>query len=198
MPAISRADRLHSGHTASTVTVVDMETSEQMWGAPAPAGATPPAHWSTNKTLAAVGIAAVLAAGGAAVIYAADSGGSGAAGGPAGGPGFGGPPGSGGPGFGGPGGGGPGAAALPTALHGQFVVPDGHGGFTTEVTQTGTITDISSSAITARSEDGFTQTYVITTNTRQGHSPVQAGDTATIRGVTANDSTTATAISPQR
>ena len=164
---------------------------EQTWGAPAPEPATP--HWSIKKTLAAVGIAAALAAGGAAVIHAAAP--SGDAG--HGGPGFGGGPG-GGPGGGGPGGGGPGGARLPAALHGEFVVSDGHGGYTTELTQTGTVTDVSDTAITARSDDGYTQTYLITTDTRQGHTPVHAGDTATIRAVANNGTNTATAISPQR
>jgi hypothetical protein len=170
-----------------------MNTSEQTWGAPPAADAPQPAQWSTRKTLAAVGIAAVLAAGGAAVIYAADSGG--AAGGPgAGGPGFGG-----GSNFGGgPGGPGGSSANLPTALHGRFVVSDGHGGFTTELTQTGTVTGVSDTAISARSDDGFTQTYVITTDTRMGHQPVQAGDTATIRAVDTNGTATAKAVSPQR
>ena len=75
----------------------------------------------------------------------------------------------------------PAGASVPTALHGQFVVSDGHGGFTTELTQTGTVTDITDTAITARSDDGFTQTYVVTTDTRQARTPVQTGDTATIR-----------------
>ena len=158
---------------------------EQTWGAPAPEPATP--HWSIKKTLAAVGIAAVLAAGGAVVIHAA-SGGGGTEG--RGGPGFGG-----GQGFGG---GGPGGARLPASLHGEFVVSDGHGGFTTELTQTGTVTDISDTSITARSQDGYTQTYVITTDTRQGRTPVHAGDPAAIRAVAGNGTNTATVISPQR
>ena len=167
---------------------------EQTWGAPAPEPGKP--HWSLNKTLAAVGIAAVLAAGGAAVIHAAGGAGTEGHGGPGfGGPGFGGGGPGGGPGFGG---GGPGGARLPAALHGEFVVSDGHGGFTTELTQTGTVTDISDTSITARSQDGYTQTYVITTDTRQGHTPVHAGDTATIRAVANNGTNTATAISPQR
>ena len=166
------------------------------WGAPP----TEPAHWSGKKTLASVGIAAVLAAGGAAVIYAADSGSG--QGGPGGGPGWGGPPGGpgGGPGFGpggGPGVGGAGAG-VSDALHGEFVVSDGHGGYNTELTQTGTVTDISDTSVTARSEDGFTQTYVITTDTRQGRQPVHTGDAATIHALEQNGTNTATVISPVR
>lgn len=158
-------------------------SAEPPWGAPADG----PAHWSRNKTVAAVGIAAVLAAGAAAVIYAA--GGSSGEGGPGGGPGWG-PPG--GPGFGSQG---PGPA---DALHGQFVVPDGHGGFSTELTQTGTVTDISDTSVTARSADGFTQTYVITGDTRHGREPVHTGDTATIRAVEHGATFTVTVISPTR
>jgi hypothetical protein len=178
---------------------MDVETknaAEPAWGTP-PAE---PARWSRNKTLAAVGIAAVLAAGGAAAIYAADGSGSGHNGGGfGGGPGFGGP--GGGPGFGGPGGpgGGPGGAGgQADSLHGQFVTADGHGGFTTELTQTGTVTAISDSSVTARSDDGFTQTYLITTDTRQGHAPLATGDTATIKAVTSDGTNTATAITPAR
>ncbi len=169
--------------------VMDSDTTpitEPTWGAP-PAK---PAHWSRNKTLAAVGIATVLAAGGAAVIYAADSGSG--QGGPGGGPGWGGGPGGPGGGFGGPGG------AVSDALHGEFVVPDGHGGYNTELTQTGKLTDISDTSVTARSEDGFSQTYVITTDTRQGRQPLHTGDTATIRAVENNGTNTATVISPAR
>ena len=159
---------------------MNLDTSEHIWGAPQ----TDPAQWSRKKTLAAVGVAVLLAAGGAAVIHAADA--PSDRGGPTWGP---------GPGFG-PGG--PDSADLPVALHGQFVVSDGHGGFTTELTQTGTVTDVSDTSITARSADGFTQTYAITAQTRQGRPPARSGDTATIRAVSVAGTSTATAISPQR
>ena len=155
---------------------------EPTWGAPA----AEPAHWSRNKSLAAVGIAAVLAAGGALVIHAADTG-RGGPGGPDGRPGWGPPPG----GFDGP-------AGMTDALHGEFVVSDGRGGYNTELTQTGTVTDISSTAITARSADGFTATYVITTDTKQSRQSIHPGDTASIRGVERNGTQTATVVSPAR
>ena len=60
--------------------------------------------------------------------------------------------------FGGPGG----------ALHGEFVVPDGSGGYRTMLTQRGTATKVSDTSITVRSEDGFTATYQITATTRIG------------------------------
>lgn len=157
-----------------------METqSDHVWGAPQ----TEPAHWSLGKTLAAVGIAVVLAGAGAAVIYAA----SGTTTQGMGGPGFGGPP---------PGGFGGTQSSVSDSLHGEFVVADGSGGYATELTQTGVVTEISDTAVTARSEDGYSRTYVITTDTRQGREPVEVGDTARIRAVSANGVDTATVISP--
>jgi hypothetical protein len=49
-------------------------------------------------------------------------------------------------------------AASP-ALHGEIVVADGKGGFSTLLTQIGTVTAISPTAVTVRSEDAFTQSY---------------------------------------
>lgn len=161
--------------------ITDMST-DQTWGTPAPEKAT----WSTRKTLAAVGIAAVLAAGGGLVIYAATSGQSHDAG-----------PG----GWGGPGGGGPmgGPGDLPPALHGEYVVPNGNGGFRTEFTQTGTVTDMSGTAITLKSADGYTRTYAITTTTRQPREALQSGQQAAIQASAASDGpVTATAILPAR
>lgn len=151
-------------------------TTEPVWGAPAPEAA----HWSLKKTLAAVGVAAVLAGAGAAVIYAA-SGSTEQSG-----HGFGGPPGP----MGGP------PMATSDALHGEFVIADGRGGYTTELTQTGTVTEVSDTSITARSEDGFTQTYVITADTRQSRSPIEQGDSASIRAIAEDGANTATVISP--
>jgi len=77
-----------------------------------------PAHWSLNRTLAAVGVAAVIAAVGGTALYAAtaDSAGPGHAMHmpPAGMPGI----------------GGVGAPPPVPALHGETVVADGDGGFT--------------------------------------------------------------------
>lgn len=69
----------------------------------------------------------------------------------------------------GPGGmGGPGRLFGGGALHGQFVVPDGSGGYRTVLTQHGTASKVSASSVTVRSEDGFTTTYTITADTRVG------------------------------
>jgi hypothetical protein len=47
------------------------------------------------------------------------------------------------------------------SLHGEYVVANGSGGFTTMISQTGRITAISPTSVTARSDDGYSQTYVI-------------------------------------
>jgi hypothetical protein len=107
-------------------------------------------------------------------------------------PGGGGPPGGpGGPGgfgrFGGPGIGG-------EVLHGEFVVPKSGGGYQTLATQTGKVTDVSSTAITVQSDDGVSKTYVVTDTTvvnsqRDGIGSVDKHDnvrvTATVSGSTA-------------
>jgi hypothetical protein len=121
--------------------------------------------WGIRGTLAAVGVAALIAGFGGAAIYAATGGDAHFMGmhGPQGPHG---PDGPGGPG--GPGGldpfhnAGSNASADPAAaLHGEFVVSDGKGGYTTALSQTGTITAIDPKSVTARSADGYVQTYVI-------------------------------------
>ncbi|MCC3315322.1 hypothetical protein [Nocardia africana] len=154
---------------------------EHTWGAPQ---TQPAATWSAKKSLAAVGIAAVIAAAGGGVVYAATHSGGSEHGGP------------GGPGTSWGGGhntAGPGGMGMPgSSLHGQFVISDGNGGYTTEITQTGTVTAVSDTSITARSADNFTQTYTISAATR--HSEVKVGDTVRIQGTEANGTATATAI----
>ncbi|MET8874221.1 hypothetical protein [Nocardia sp. NPDC004604] len=152
-------------------------------GAPTPPSST---GWSTRKTLAAVGIAGVIAAAGGGIIYAASSSDNGGNHGP------------GGPGMsmnGQPGqiGAGPGGAMTGPPLHGQVVVSDGNGGYRTELTQTGTITALSSTSVTAKSADDYTQTYTITATTT-GATSVKVGDTVTIRGTQTDDTNTATAV----
>src|SRR5258708_39143362 len=88
------------------------------------------------------------------------------------------------------GGGGP-AAVGPTSLHGEFVVPDGAGGYTTELTQTGSVTAISPTSITIRSEDGYSQTYVIPNTAGNARAPPVArndkrGGPATTKRATAD------------
>jgi hypothetical protein len=55
------------------------------------------------------------------------------------------------------------AAPLPAqpagVLHSEYVVSDGQGGFSTKMTQTGTVDEITLSSLVVRSDDGYTQIY---------------------------------------
>lgn len=158
---------------------------DPVWGAP-----EAPRRWGLRETAAAVGVAAVIAALGGAAIYAATDTGSHLAGphqAPGGMPG--GPPPAAGIGMHGPGGPGAGGA---TALHGEFVVPDGAGGYTTVLSQTGTVTAVSPSSITVRSDDGYTQAYVIPAPS--AGPPFAVDDTVSIRATRTGDTAAVTNI----
>jgi hypothetical protein len=102
--------------------------------------------------------------------------------------------------LGGPGGqhgtaGGPGPAAVgSTSLHGEFVVPNGSGGYTTELTQTGTVTASSPASITVRSEDGFSQTYVIPSTAGNAGAPFAVDDRVVVRATRNGQTATVTNI----
>src|SRR5215217_3502232 len=111
------------------MTTDQLATEDPVWGAPD----TSPRRWGLRETVVAVGVAAVIAGLGGAAIYAATNSNSHSMGGahqPFGG--YGGPGGQHSGPMGGPGGQAPG----PMPLHGEFVVSDGSGGYTTELTQT--------------------------------------------------------------
>jgi hypothetical protein len=155
---------------------------EQGWGgAPAPAPGKP--SWSPGKKVAAGAVAAVIVAGGGAAIWAASS--SSATTDSAAGPGG---------TTGGPGGmqGGPGGAgALGSALHGEYVSSDGNGGYVTKILQTGKVTALSATSLTAQSDDGFSKTYTITSAQATG---VASGDTVTVVATESGDAATATSV----
>jgi hypothetical protein len=106
--------------------------------------------WDTRRTIGAIAVAAAIAGvGGAAIAAATDTGFHAVSGGMH------------GDGH---------QPAFPAShrvddgtdsLHGENVVADGHGGFTTLLSQTGLVTAISATSVTARSDDGFVQTYLI-------------------------------------
>lgn len=150
---------------------------QPVWGAPT----DHPPTWSTRTTLAAVGIAAALAAVGGVVVYASTGAGH------DGGPGHQGGP----PGWGGPGG-------SERTVHGANVVSDGEGGFTTELTQTGDITAATATSITVRSADGFSQTYLLDTDTRKPAQGLNNGDQVSVRATQRGGAATATAVLPAR
>lgn len=90
---------------------------------------------------------------------------------------------------------GPGGLGEP--IHGETVVKDGDGYKTVQM-QSGTITEISSDAVTVESADGFTATYTITGDTRvmkdgeeSSVDALSAGDKVHIGGVKADGSVTA-------
>ena len=77
------------------------------------------------------------------------------------------------------------------AIHGEFVAPDGSGGYRTVDTQTGNATSVSSDSITVKSADGFSKTYSVDQNTvvnsgRDGIGNVKNGDTVRVNAVVSN------------
>jgi hypothetical protein len=82
-----------------------------------------------------------------------------------------------------------GGGGVGAALHGQFVVSDGNGGYITEETQTGKVTELTATSITVLSTDGYSRSYTVTANTVTG---VATGHTvrvlATVSGQTATAS----------
>jgi hypothetical protein len=148
-----------------------------------------PRRLGLRGTAAAVGVAAVIAALGGAAIYAATDTGSHLAGphqGPGGMPG--GPPPAAGIGMHGS----VGPTIGATALHGEFVVPDGAGGYTTMLSQTGTVTAVSPSSITVRSADGYTQAYAIPAI--GANPPFAVDDPVSVRATRTGDTATVTNI----
>ncbi|EMD22390.1 hypothetical protein [Amycolatopsis azurea] len=150
------------------------------WGAPAPAG-EPKKAWSGRKTAIAAGVAVVIAAGGGAAIWAGTAA-NGAEQGQM---------------MGGPGGGrmifGPGGGMPRDALHGDFVVSDGNGGYSTERMQTGEVTEISATTISLTSKDGYKQVYTIDAATKKTGDP-KTGQTVTVNAKVTGDKATATSI----
>ena len=133
---------------------------------------TPTRRWGLRGTVAAIAVAAVIAAVGGAAIYAATGGSQAltrshqAFGAPA-------------------------QPAGETSLHGEFVVRDGMGGYTTALSQTGTVTASSPTSITVRSDDGYSQTYVIA---QPAGPPPAIDEPVTVRATRDGQTSTVTAI----
>jgi hypothetical protein len=184
---------LHCGR----MTTEHIAVEHQVWGAPRPS----PRRWGLRETVAAIGVAAVIAALGGAAIYAATEsnshnfGGSHQAFGPGGGV----PAGRGGPGdqHGAISASGP-AAVGSTSLHGEFVVPDGASAYTTVLTQTGTVTAVSPTSITVRSEDGYSQTYVIPSTAGNAGAPFAVDSQVVVRATRNGQTATVTNIGNPR
>ena len=92
--------------------------------------------------------------------------------------------------------GGKGFGIMGGGIHGEFVVPDGNGGYRTMATQIGDVTAVSSSSITVKSEDGFSKTYSVDEDTmvnagRDGIADVKTGDKVRVLGVVQGSSSKA-------
>lgn len=146
--------------------------------------------WSARQTLAAVGVAAVIGGVGGAAIYAATESPANTMGGGThgvGGPMHGAPPASGGP---------PPAPAQPGptgAIHSEYVVPDGNGGYTTKLTQTGTVDEVTPSSVVVRSDDGYTEIYGLPPGAGMNGS-LAPNDTVTVAATRTGSAVTLTSI----
>ena len=85
------------------------------------------------------------------------------------------------------------------AIHGQFVAPKPGGGYQTIDAQRGTVTAVSTDAITVNSGDGYTKTYQVTSTTnvdaqRAGIGSVKTGQTVSVLATVNGSSATATQI----
>ncbi|MFF5080519.1 hypothetical protein ACFY36_26000 [Actinoplanes sp. NPDC000266] len=200
-PAVHGSLPAHAegGPTSTWTPVNDAGGAPPTWTPPENngGGGDRPGGGRKNAKLAAAGAlvaVAVASAGITAGVMAATGSDSSAS--AQGGPGGGQFPGGGGMNGGGTMGGGTGAS---TALHGEYVVSDGNGGYTTQVTQTGTVSAVSSSSMTVKSTDGYSQTYVITTSTTVDNgadqiSSVATGHTVRVIATSADSKATATSI----
>jgi hypothetical protein len=99
-----------------------------------------------------------------------------------------GPGGPGGPGGHFKGGPGPGFGGPRGAIHGEFVEPDGSGGYRTVDQQVGDVTSVSKDSISVKSADGFSKTYSVDENTvvnsgRDGIGSVKNGDKVSVNAV---------------
>lgn len=133
------------------------------WGAPPPPAASR-STWTTKRTIIALVVAVGIAAAGGVAIYAASGSVNNNAGGPGGGK-VGGPVMVGGP--------------IADLQHGEF--------------QTGDITAISDSSITVKSEDGYQQTYALTSDTQKTDG-LAKGVRVTVMATTENNQPTARSV----
>jgi hypothetical protein len=175
--------------------IMSTDRTTPTWGQTAGAPSNPRSSRMVTIVIAVVA-ALVLVGGGIAIAEAAGGGSStgtnqgGQFGGPGaqnGGPGAqnGGPGGPGGP-FGG-------------ALHGDFVASDGNGGYATKRLQSGTVTAVSSTSISAKSADGHSTTFAVSSSTSVDNGVdaignVKTGDTVTVVGTVSGGTATATSI----
>jgi hypothetical protein len=142
-------------------------------------------RWGKRQTLSAVAVAVVIGGLGGAAVYAATAGSSHAMAGAMHGP-MHGPP--------------PGAPAAPVpaqpagVLHSEYVVSDGQGGFSTKMTQTGTVDEITLSSLVVRSDDGYTQIYAFPSSAIVPKPSLAANDTVTVQATRTGPTVTLNSI----
>ena len=149
------------------------------WGDPQP----PAPKWSGRKTLVAAAVAIAIAAVGAVAIYAGTSSNDSSQ------QGFGGGPGG---GMGRMAGGQAGMTIMREALHGDYTVSE-NGSYVTERMQRGEVTALSSTSITVKSADGYTQTYTIDSSTEKA-SNLATGSKVMVVAKVSGDTATATSV----
>jgi hypothetical protein len=88
-------------------------------------------------------------------------------------------------------------------VHGEFVAPDGNGGYVTNLMQTGTVTSVGDSSLGVKSEDGYTRDYALNADTvvngargwtAESKGGVANGQTVTVMATRSGDTATATMI----
>jgi hypothetical protein len=67
-------------------------------------------------------------------------------------------------------------------LHSESVVKKADGTFETQLTQRGTVDSVSSTSVTVKSEDGFTQSYAVNAETKITKVPAPAADGSPAKG----------------
>lgn len=150
---------------------------------------SPARRWSARPTLAAVAVAVAIGGLGGAAIYAATAGTPHTmAGAPrnANGQTHASPPEPGAPKP-------AGAVAPDDVLHSEYVVADGRGGFTTKMTQTGTVDEVTLSSVVVRSDDGYTQIYEFP-STSAANQSVAPNDTVTVQATRTGPTVTLNSI----
>ena len=142
-------------------------------------------RWGKRQTLSAVAVAVVIGGVGGAAVYAATAGASHTVAGVTHGPMHSPPPG----GLAAP------APADPAGvLHSEYVVSDGQGGFSTKLTQTGTVDEITLSTLVVRSDDGYTQIYAFPSSAIVPKPSLAANDTVTVQATRTGPTVTLNSI----
>jgi hypothetical protein len=85
------------------------------------------------------------------------------------------------------------------ALHGEFTVPGPNGGYQTLAMQTGSVTAVSGSSVTVKSDDGYTKSYIVDGNTlvdagQNGIGSVKKGDSVRVLAIVSGSATHAVRV----